>query len=188
MKLENPYESPPAAQPIESVAPVSRWELPFKTLVLWSLALALNNVVIIWFHWGMTNGDARSGMALAEVILFLIGTLIVSNTLLSLPLIGGAFILALTQMMPYLQYLAIREAYKILVPIGLIDHVHTGSNLGNYPCRFQNAMGGFLFILMVGGIFMLASFAIGILLKLIIERFQKIPTAIPVEEKPNSNT
>lgn len=170
----NPY-SPPQIEDAEqrvAVASIVEDETTTGYYFAWLFVFTLNLILPLAFGMTVARGSARYGVAIAALVLLVVGLLFCSvrRKFARIAVVGGALI-ALTQFFPLLQVVA------GLISVGIASNLEQGlglvpANVAENPADFAgtcvwSGVGGFAATLTTGGLLMGAAMFPGWLFELL---------------------
>lgn len=159
----NPYEAPLA---VASGPPLTRPTRPRgggRLLLGWAVVFSCNMIVPLLFGWDLTRDAGRGGLFAAGALL-LGGGLWLCRAWPTLggPLVAGAVLVSLTQLLPILQIIAGLMGLRLARAFG------QAVSLGEFDFdRITGGLGGFVATLVTGGLLIGVSAAIGLFLRLV---------------------
>lgn len=153
----NPYASPqlPAEEDQDDSSPAGHWVLG------WMIVYPANLVVPYLFAEVVIRGEAYAGMAFGMLTGFVFGlSLCLANPRFASAVVSGGIVVGFLQFFPVLHFLAGMVANWVVRAIGQGAPAADGEIL-----MTTTVGGGFVATLVTGGLLLLASFVIGLLIQ-----------------------
>jgi hypothetical protein len=159
----NPYEAPTAAVRSSLPGEQANPRAGALTYIAWIFVFAINMALPLLFSAPMTEQHGRLGMAVAAVLLLVLGCYIcAANRKLAMALLAGGAVVALAQLFPIIHIIAGMIGMTVGQAVG---HATLDSDDG--PSRITSESGGFIVTFVTGGILMAGSLFIGVLLRFV---------------------
>ena len=160
---DNPYAAPPKPEKQKHSDALARRRPGVFTYVTWAFVFAVNLALPLLFSSSITQQHGKLGMSIAALFLLASGCHVCSiSRKQAAVLISGGALVGLSQLFPFLQFIAGILGLIVGQFLGL---VYAGND--ERSPQIISEFGGFVVTLVTGGILMAASASAGILLRFV---------------------